>query len=399
MIELEEAQERIGAMVGLLPAETVPLLAARGRVLAGDIDSPGNLPPFDNSAMDGYAVRAEDTQGASPGAPAKLRLAGEIRAGSAADQSVSGGQCARIFTGAPLPRGADAVVMQEDTQTADPGETLVLEPVKPWENVRFMGEDVKRGAAVARRGETLTVGKLSLCAALGIGEARVTRLPRVGLLATGSELREPGQALAPGQIHESNRTTLALLLSGLGIAARLYPIVPDTLEDTRAALERGFSECDAIIASGGVSVGKFDFVKEAFASAGGKTDFWRVAIKPGKPFLFGRLGERFLFGLPGNPVSAFVTFLLLARPALLKMQGAADTALPRSAGRLGAPVRNPGNRRHFIRVALSQDGLVTPCGVQASHILSSLAQANGLLDLPAGAALEAGSQVRVMRWE
>lgn len=289
------------------------------------------------------------------------------------------------------------MVMQEDTESR-PTEVLILDKVRPWENVRFQGEDVKKGDAVIKPGERITSGKLGLLAALGCKQVSIAKRPVVSLVATGTELIEPGQPLAPGKIYESNRITLAGLLREAGATAKILPIWPDKLEVIRKGLTDAFSECDLVVTSGGVSVGEHDLVKPAFEEIGGKMEFWKVAIKPGKPFVFGRLGEKLLFGLPGNPVSAFVTFLLLVRPAVLKLQGASSTSLPSHPGALAEDMKNKGDRRHFVRVRVNDDGNVHLAGLQASHALSSLARANALLDMPAGAEWAVGRPVTVLRW-
>lgn len=397
MLTLENALERILARMPVLPAEGVALSHADGRVLRAEAIARTDLPAFDNSAMDGYAVQAADTAGAAKDQPRWVKLTGQIAAGEAPGFSVTPGTAVRIFTGSMMPRGADAVVMQEDTLilAERPGEVAIVDGVKPWENVRFRGEDVKQGSAVVPVGTCLSAPQLAVMAASGIGQVEASRQPIVGLLATGSELVEAGQSLQPGQIYESNRLMLASLLGKWGARAVIYPIVTDTFEATRAALEKAFAECDAVVTSGGVSVGSFDFVKEAFTSLGGKLDFWRVAIKPGKPFVFGEWNGRLLFGLPGNPVSAYVTAAVLMRPALLKMQGVTDTALPAVPAILAEPVTNRGDRRHFLRVVLDASGKVSLAGTQASHQLHSLAAANALLDVPPETTLPAGTTVQV----
>lgn len=397
MLEYEAALERI---LGSLPPprrETLPPDRALGRILAAAVVAPIDLPPFDNSAMDGYAVRAADTQ--SPNAV--LSLHGRVPAGEAATAEVIAGACVRVFTGSRLPAGADAVIMQEDTapDPGDPRRIRVLEGVKPWENVRFAGEDVKRGAGAAPAGAVVGAGLVHLLGALGVTQIDVTLRPRVGLLATGSELVVAGEPLPPGGIYESNRAGLAALFTGAGADPRVFPLVKDTLADTRAALEAAFAECDLLVTTGGVSVGELDFVKPAFQALGGTMEFWKVAIRPGRPFVFGRWGDKYLFGLPGNPVSAFVTALLLVRPALRRWQGAERVRLPEYGGVLTQPVANPGERRHFVRVRLDDAGGVTPGRVQGSHILSSLAAANGLLDVAPRTTLPAGTAVRVACWE
>jgi molybdopterin molybdotransferase len=311
------------------------------------------------------------------------------------------GTCVRLFTGSPLPAGADAVVMQEDTRVMSdkPGVIAVFDSVKPWENVRLKGEDVKPGSAVSHCGDRITAGRLALLAALGFHHVRVARQPVVGLLATGSELIEAGQPLGPGQIYESNRITLAHLITKAGGRPKIYPLVLDDLTATEEALRQALAECDAVVTSGGVSVGELDFVKTAREKLGGSTAFWRVAIRPGKPFVFGQWREKFLFGLPGNPVSAFVTFLLLVRPALLRWQGASDAGLPSHPCVLLEPLTNRGDRRHFMRVTVNERGEARLTGAQASHMLGALAGANGLVDVPPNSQLAVGATVQVMRFD
>jgi molybdopterin molybdotransferase len=236
-----------------------------------------------------------------------------------------------------------------------------------------------------------------LLAACGLAEVEAGRKPAAGLLATGAELQEPGQPLRAGQVYESNRYMLGALMRRAGAMPRAFPLVPDDLKATTEALACAFEQCDAVVTSGGVSVGEMDFVKAALERLGGELQFWKVAMKPGRPFVFGRCQGKLLFGLPGNPVSAFVTFLLLVRPAFLRWQGASDVSLPASPGVLAEPVANDGLRRHFMRVRLEADGKVRSAGLQASHVLSSLAAANGLVDVPPGVTLAAGTTVRVLR--
>ena len=248
-------------------------------------------------------------------------------------------------------------------------------------------------------GEQITAGRLSVLASVGITDVCVARAPKIGLLATGNELTEPGTPLNPGSIYESNRTTLAALCQNCGAEPRIFPIVADTKEATIDALKAAFTECDAVITTGGVSVGELDFVKNAFEALGGKLSFWRVNIKPGKPFVFGELGNQLLFGLPGNPVSAFVTFLLLVRPALLRMQRAKDVGLKCATGILAEPLANEGDRPHFMRVAVNDEGEVRSAGFQASHIVSGLANANGIVEVSPRSVLPAGTKCKVLRWD
>jgi molybdopterin molybdotransferase len=397
VLELEEALARTLEVMPAPIAEVLPVANATGRILTHPITSPHPLPLFDNSAMDGYAVSSADVSSATRETPVTLKLAGRIEAGQSPSVEVVPGSCVRIFTGSALPPGADAVVMQEDTELRAE-QLAVLDVVKPWENIRFAGEDVKAGALLAQAGDRLTPTRAALLAATGCGEVRVARQPSAAVLATGSELRSPGEVLASGQIYESNRSMIASLLSPAGAKVTTYPIVPDSLEATRTTLKEAFEKHDLVLTSGGVSVGEMDFVKAAFEEIGGSLEFWKVNIRPGRPFVFGRLGNKFLFGLPGNPVSALVTFLLLVRPAVLRWQGATEVLLPRYSATLGESFTNSGERRHFVRVRVDNRGEVVSAGVQASHILSSLASANALLDMPPRSEWELGKTVQVLRW-
>ncbi|MBI3879017.1 MAG: molybdopterin molybdotransferase MoeA [Verrucomicrobia bacterium] len=398
MLTIEAAQARILDAVKPSGEESVALADACGRFLAADISSPIELPPFDNSAMDGYAVRASDVAGASAERPAALRVIGRAPAGSVFAGELAAGDCVRLFTGSPLPRGADAVVMQEDCR-AEADRVLVLDAVKPWENVRFAGEDVKRGALLAARGTRLGFGHISLLAATGVARVSVGRAPRAGILGTGDELREAGGPLAPGQIFESNRAGLALLARRAGAVPEIFPIVRDEPAAVRAALRAALDACDVVISSGGVSVGEHDFVKEAFTQLGGTVGFWQVAMKPGKPLVFGQCGGKFFFGLPGNPVSALVCFLVFVAPALARWQGATEPLPPLVPGELLEALENRGDRPHFLRVTQDARGGVRSAGTQASHVLNSLASANGLVRVPPRTALPPGERVGVMRWE
>ena len=392
MIELEEANQRILDALVSTGTETLALSDAATRVLAADISSPINLPAFDNSAMDGYAVRSVDAFTGS-----LLRIIGEVPAGTVFEKEISEGECVRIFTGSPIPAGANAVVMQEDTH-ADKETIEITDGVKPFEHVRLRGEDIKQGEDIGQAGEMVTSGRVALLGACGTAEVSVYRRPVIGLIATGDELKEPGAKLGSGEIFESNRLALARLVEQAGAVPRIFPLVSDTLASTIEALEVAFSECDAVVTSGGVSVGEHDYVKEAFEQLGGSLDFWKVRIKPGKPFVYGQFDGKPLFGVPGNPVSAFVTFLTLVRPAIKKMTGATDTPLPSHPAKLVAPLVNRGDRRHFMRVYVDNGGSAHPVGLQASHALGSLGKANGLIDVPPETTLLEGAVEQVLRW-
>lgn len=395
MLSLEQAIEKLMQSVKPVDGdEAVSLGDAIGRVVAEDVLAPSELPAFDNSAMDGWAVQSADVQSASADRPVTVESIANVPAGQAFSGRINAGQCARIFTGSPLPAGADAVVMQEDTRAELP-KVHILDAVKPWENIRFRGEDVKEGSSIARRGDRVTPQMAALFSACGVSQVTMKRRVKVAVLATGNELKEPGAKLAAGEIFESNRILITSLLLRLGMEPVVKPIVADELAATVNAI-REASECDTIVTCGGVSVGEYDFVKAAVSELGGAIDFWRVAIKPGKPFIHAQVLGKPLFGLPGNPVSALVTFWLLVRPTLLQMAGVKDVGARTSFGTLAEEIRNTGDRRHFVRVMIDGEGNVQASGPQASHRLASLAAANGLVDVAAAETWPAGKSVKVI---
>ncbi len=397
MLTENEAVSRILAAITPLPSQRVPLATALHSFAPRPVHALVPLPGFDNSAMDGYAVRAADTRTSAP-----LQVTGAIAAGGLADISVAP-QCAvRIFTGAPMPAGADAVIMQEDVTKLSEGQQITcMEPVEPGENVRLLGCDLCVGQRIVDTGDRLTPARLAALASQGLAKTEASSPPRIAILSTGDELTPPGQPLLPGRIFNSNATLLETLVREQCPHAQVTTHhVPDDLDCTTEALRELTSSQDFIILSGGVSVGEHDFVKPALQSLRIKAEFWRVKVKPGKPFLFARTedAERpcHLFGLPGNPVSAYVTFQLFVRPALLKVLGASDreAMLPQVTATLTAAVRNKGDRPHYLR-GRHEAGKFTPMGVQQSHALYGLSQANALLrlnpeeELPAGTAVTA----------
>ncbi|HYN62090.1 MAG TPA: gephyrin-like molybdotransferase Glp [Rubrivivax sp.] len=401
LLSLDEALQgllRKASAHAIGESETVSTFDALGRVLAREVLSALDVPPADNSSMDGYALRAADA--ALPGAV--LPVAQRIPAG-AVGAALAPGTAARIFTGAQVPAGADTVLMQEQCE-AVPGEGLgsvrvrVAAAAGDW--IRRRGEDVRAGDVVLARGTRLTPQALGLAASVGAASVQVVRRLRVALFSTGDELVMPGEALKPGAIYNSNRFMLRALLQACGCEVHDLGIVPDRLQATRQALRRAASGNDLILSSGGVSVGEEDHLKPA-VQAEGRLEIWQIAIKPGKPLAFGEVcvpdGSSALFiGLPGNPVSSFVTFLLCVAPVLKAMQGA-DPKMP-----AGLPVRadfdwpKPDKRREFLRVRLNERGGLDLYGNQSSGVLTSTVWADGLVDNPAGQAVRCGDAVRFM---
>jgi len=392
MISEEEARSKILETVRRLPARRLSILQALDRFAAKDYFAQLPLPNFDNSAMDGYAVVAS-----SCALGKKLRVIGEQPAGLDRQLRISIGEAVRIFTGAPMPAGADAIVMQEDV-TRDGDEIVVNVDVDLGEFVRRRGCDLGEGQRILAAGDRICPTVLALLASQGFSDVMVGGEVSAAIISTGDELERPGEKLQPGQIYESNSMLLQGLLQNCGAAVRLMKHCRDDEELLTKALKRAI-EHRVVIISGGVSVGERDIVKSALQSLGAKIDIWRVAIKPGKPFLFGHIGECALFGLPGNPVSAFVTFLQFVRPAILKMMSASETDLElrKISVRLIVDLTNDGNRPHYIRGKF-EDGNFTPVGRQESHALFGLSQSNALLRLAVGESVNQGDIVEVQIW-
>jgi molybdopterin molybdotransferase len=407
LLGLDEALARLaaaGKAARITAVETVATQAALGRVLAADLVSEIDVPPADTSAMDGYALRAADVAAAG----AVLAVTQRIAAGQVG-VALAAGEAARIFTGTPLPPGADAVLMQEHAEVVGGSDgalpTLRLrERPQPGQWVRRRGEDLRRGGLVLAAGTRLTPQALGLAATAGAAALAVVRRPRVALLSSGDELVRPGSvapaALPPGAIYDSNRDTLRALLQAAGCEVSDCGRVPDRLDATRAALRAAAAGHDLVLSSGGVSVGEEDHLRPALA-AEGRVALWQVAIKPGKPLAFGAVrreagGEALYLGLPGNPVSSFVTFLLAVRTLLRALQGA-DPALPLPLPlSAGFDWPRPDARREFLRVRLGADGRLELYPNQSSGVLSSLVWADGLVDNPPGQAIRAGDRVRYL---
>lgn len=387
MLTVEEARARILAQIdphSPLPAEAIPLTSALDRILAEDAIAHDETPPFINSAMDGYALRAEDTQSATDATPISLRLAGEVPAGRVYAGAVAPGEAVRILTGAPAPDGADAVLQQELTEVAD-GRVILRQAVAVSANLRPAGGDIRPGMSLVRAGTQLGPAEIALLAAAGLHPVRVTRRPRVAILATGDELAPLGETPHPGQIRETNSPYLIAAVLRAGAEPIPLGVARDRAEDIRAKLEQA-GAADLILTSGGVSVGDYDLVKQILAEQG-NIDFWRVRMKPGKPLAFGLLGQTPLLGLPGNPASAAVTFELFGRPAIRRMLGCAQVERPLVQARLMGSDIPRGDRRHFVRVRLSaRDGILQArqTGAQDSHLISSLQGASAYLVIEEG---------------
>jgi molybdopterin molybdotransferase len=396
-IEIEAARREVLSRVRPPSAtEQVPLAEALGRRLAVDAVAEGPFQPFDNSAMDGFAVRAGDLSQASADSPLTLRVLDESRAGHPAERSLGAGEAIAISTGAMLPAGADAVVRVEDTDSFRDAVAIRVAP-SLGANVRRAGEDIAAGETVLRAGAALGPAELGALATIGLDPAPVFRRPRVAVLSSGDELTPPGEPLGPGAIRDSNSRTVPALATLAGAEVVSVDWTPDDPEATRAALGRAL-EADVAIVCGGVSVGEHDHVKAALADLGAEQVFWRVALKPGGPTWFGTRGETLVFGLPGNPVSVMVTFLTFVRPALIAMAGG-DPATRRTTARLGAAYEKPTDRAHAVRCRLELDerGWVAwPLPRQGSHILTSMLAADALALIPTeSAGMVAGETVEV----
>ena len=391
MISEEEARRRILEAVSPLDQRAVPVSSALDCFAAQDCFARLPLPAFDNSAMDGYAVVASSCHKGG-----RLRVIGEQPAGPDRKLRVGGGEAVRIFTGAPLPQGVDAILMQEDV-TPDGTDISVNVDVEAGDFVRRRGCDLAEGQMILSRGERIRSATVALLSSQGFADVIVGSKATAAVISTGDELVKPGEELQPGQIYDSNSALLSALLQRCRVSAIAVEHCRDDRESLGDAIKRGIKNYVLII-SGGVSVGEHDLVKEALRKLGADIEIWRVAIKPGKPFLFGNIGECFVFGLPGNPVSAFVTFLQFVRPAVLRMMGAKDLDLPQVPAKLAVDLTNDGDRPHYIRGKL-EHGRFTPIGRQESHALFGLSQANALLRVAVGQSFKADEIVDVQIWD
>lgn len=418
MIPVEEARERILSYFAVLPAEEAPLLSALGQVLAGDVYAAFSIPPLDNTAMDGYAVIAADTAGATEQHPVELHVTGELAAGYLYDGEVTPGTAVRIMTGAPMPKGADSIVPFEETDEtgrsapAKVGHTdsrvRVFKAARPGNNIRHAGEDVNAGEVVLPKGTLLRPAHIGVLASLGRASARVYRRPVVAVLSTGDEILAPGEPIAPGKIYDSNAYSIAALVQRFGGVPKLLGIARDTIEDLTAKIREGLS-ADMLVTSAGVSRGDFDVVKEVL-SREGRIDFWTVNMRPGKPLAFGAFtapdGRTVPhIGLPGNPVSSAITFELFGRAAVQKMMGQPITERPTVRAITRDRIRMTDERRFFARCTVTREGdgyVASLSGSQSSGVLTALARANGLAVVPEGSPdVQPGEEVTVMMldWE
>ena len=399
MLSVDEARGRLLAVFGPLPPVEVDLEGALGLVSAANVNAPHALPPFNNSSMDGYAVRQTDVVRATESTPVALDLVGESRAGSPSDAAVETGTAVRIMTGALVPDGADGIVIVEET-TETEGRVLVRAPAGSY--IRAAGEDLRAGEIAVPAGAQIDAGALALLTSCGVKKIRVHRRPRVALLVTGDEFAKPESELEPGQIRDSNSIALKTLTEEAGAQVSFHALVPDDLEGALDLFDDASLNADLIVSSGGVAVGRYDVVREVVEKLG-QVDLWRVAMQPGKPVVLGRIKDVPFLGLPGNPVSVHVSFEQFVRPAIRKQLGHTSLLRGRLPARLTDDLKKVPGRLHFVRVRLAwSDGVLeaTPTGPQGSHIQSSLVSCDGLAHFPKDADhLPAGSEVTVEIWE
>ncbi len=385
-VTVEDAINNILNSITSIGEEEVSIFDAPGRVIYDNIISDINNPPLDNSAMDGYAIIADNTNGASKDSPVKLNISGEIKAGdNHTGETIVPNNAIRIMTGAPIPEGADAVIQFEDT--SEDGNTVsIFREVKNNENIRLAGEDIKKGSPVLHKGRRLKSADIGLLASLNYSSIKVFKSPQVAIISTGNEIADVGDEIRPGQIRNSNSYTLYSEVKKYNALPRYLGIAKDTPEDTKEKLQFAF-ESDIVITTGGVSMGKYDFVKDVMSDLGIDIVFEWIKMKPGKPFTFGKKGNKLFFGLPGNPVSSMISFIQFVRPAILKMMGAQIIEKPIVNAVLKEDIKKKPDRKNYIRgyfTIENGDLFVTTTGPQGSGILRSMSDANCLIILPIG---------------
>jgi molybdopterin molybdotransferase len=405
MLSVSDARARILEVFAPVGTETLSIAALAGRVLAGDIRAKNDFPLFDNSSVDGFALQTSDIASAGQAAPRTLQVIADIRAGATSDLAIQAGQCARIMTGAPMPAGADAVIMVEDTNFNDrlagsiaPETVAVYKTLRPGDNVRRRGADLHAGDRVILAGKRLRAQEIGLLAMLGLPEVPVYRKPKVALLSSGDELLPVEAPLTPGKIHDANSHILAALSESAGVELIRLGVASDSAADVGARLERAVEEkADLILSSAGVSMGAFDYVKSVVES-NGELDFWKVNMRPGKPLAFGKYHGIPFFGLPGNPVSAYMGFEVFVRPALEKLSGQTPRTRASQKARLAEPIESDGRESYLRAIVTEEQGALTVrlAGAQASGDLLSLVQANALLIVPSGVkSLPANSEAQI----
>lgn len=398
MISVTEAIQTVVSQTSALPEETIQLSDALGRILAEDVVADTDLPPFDRAQMDGYAVRAEDVEKT----PAKLRVVGESAAGAGWHREMKAGEAVRIMTGAPVPQGADSVQQVELSREANGAATVeILESVQIGRSIVRRAAEIKAGETVLRAGEEINAQAIATLASFGYAQVKVGRQPRVAVMATGSELVNVDQKPARDQIRDSNNFTIEAYAKLAGATVERVPLAGDDTELLKNQMAAALERCDMLITSGGVSMGVYDFTKTAFRELGAEIFFERVALKPGKPTVFGKIGDKLIFGLPGNPVSVAVTFNLFARTALRVMQGAMERTLPEVATVLERNVKASPDRESYLPAVLrtDEDGrlLAAPLKWGGSSDFVSFSRANGLIIVPAGAMIGAGDRAQCLR--
>ncbi|MDO8886886.1 gephyrin-like molybdotransferase Glp [Candidatus Oleimmundimicrobium sp.] len=398
MIKPEEALKIILDEVRLQPVEKVNLMDSLGYVLAEDVVSDMNIPPFDNSAMDGFAIIASDTVGASKESPCKLKVLGDLKAGDVSDFQVTSGSALKIMTGAPVPQGADSVVKKEDTSLNNE-EVLIYCEAKKGDNVRLTGEDVTEGEKVFPCGLDIRPQEIGLLASLGKSELKIFKPPTIAIISTGDELVEINEPLAPGKIRNSNTYSLTAQVISCGAKPVPLEVARDNMDATRKLIEKGLNISDILLTTGGVSMGDYDVVKDVLTGLGAELKFWKVAQKPGMPLAFWRLGDKLIFGLPGNPVSTVVCFEEYVRPAILKMMGKNHIFRPEVDAIFEHDLKKKPGRAFFVRVNVRRKNgefYVSLTGPQGSGILKSMSLANGIAVIPAETTLvKTGDKVKV----